>query len=85
MQKINGFNLFVDFSIKEYLEQLKKIKAEIIFQNILTSTTNEKDIKIFKYIIKNFGKKYMYNIYYISKKKIEIKNTSKTFEKLFNE
>ena len=56
MQKINGFDLFVDFSIKEYLEQLKKIKAEIIFQNILTSTTNEKDIKIFNYIIKNFGK-----------------------------
>ena len=73
MQKINGFDLFVDFSIKEYLEQLKKIKSEIIFQNILTSTTNEKDIKIFKYIIKNFGKKYMYNIYYISKKKSKLK------------
>ena len=77
MPKINGFDLFVEFSINEYLEQLKKIKTEIIFRNILTSTTNEKKIKIFKYIIKNFGKKFFYNIYYISKKNSKLKINSK--------
>ena len=83
MSKNNGVNLFEDFSINEYNEQLKKIKAEIIFQNILTSSTNEKDIKLFKFIIQNFGKKFITNIKYISKKNIKLKINPKLSKNFF--
>ena len=83
MSKKNGFISFSDFSINEYLEQLKKIKTGIVFHNILTSTTNEKDIKIFKYIIKNFGKKFIYNIFYVSKNKSKIKINPKLSKNFF--
>jgi len=83
MSKNNGVNLFEDFSINEYNEQLKKIKAEIIFQNILTSSTNEKNIKLFKFIIQNFGKKFITNIKYISKKNIKLKINPKLSKNFF--
>ena len=83
MSKNNGVNLFEDFSINEYNEQLKKIKTEIIFQNILTSSTNEKDIKLFKFIIQNFGKKFITNIKYISKKNIKLKINPKLSKNFF--
>ena len=75
--------LFIDFSINDYVEQLNRIKEEIAFQNILTSNIDEEEIKIFLFILKNNGKKIIYNMKYISKSNIKYIIKKKLKKKFF--
>ena len=59
--------IFRDFNINNFPDKFKTIKNEIFLQNNLNIDTDEKAIKFFLIIIKNFGKRMIYNLKYISK------------------
>ena len=76
-------DIFIDFSINDYIEQINRIKEEIAFQNILTSNIDEEEIKVFIFVLKNFGKKIIYNLKYISKSNIKYIIKKKLAKKFF--
>ena len=76
-------DLFIDFSINDYIEQLNRIKEETAFKNFLTSNIDEEEIKIFVFILKNFGKKIIYNMKCVSKSNIKFVIKKKLTKKFF--
>ena len=73
------FNLL---DIKDFSEQFKTIKSEIISENNIISDINENDLKIFILIIKNFGLRIINSLKYIIKSNLKYKinkNLSKCF------
>ena len=81
MFKKNGI-IFREFSIKSFNDELKTIKDKILLPNDSFSHINEKDLKIFIFIIKHFGVQMIYNLNFISKKKIKL-IINKTFSTKF--
>ena len=67
MPKNNGISILIDFSINDFIEDFRRIKAEILLKNNIIQDINEKDLKLFLFIIKNFGSRIIYNIKYFSK------------------
>ena len=67
MPKNNGMSILIDFSINDFIEDFRRIKAEILLKNNIIQDINERDLKLFIFIIKNFGSRIIYNIKYFSK------------------
>ena len=84
----NDERIYNYFNINDFTNKLKRIKDEILLKNNLIIDIDEADIKIFIFLIKNFGKKIIYNLNYISKEKliyvIDKKRNKKFFDKLIS-
>ena len=84
----NDERIYNYFNINDFTNKLKRIKDEILLKNNLIIDIDEADIKIFIFLIKNFGKKIIYNLNYISKDKliyvIDKKRNKKFFDKLIS-
>ena len=67
----NNYSLFLlsDFSLKDFIDKVSKIKEEIINNFNFNFQIVEKEIEIFLKIIKNYGIKILNNLNYISKSK----------------
>ena len=81
MTKYDG-GIFSDFNINNFPDKFKTIKNEIFLQNNLNIDTDEKAIKFFLIIIKNFGKRMIYNLKYISKENLNFVFNSNLSKKL---
>ena len=81
MTKYDG-GIFRDFNINNFPDKFKTIKNEIFLQNNLNIDTDEKAIKFFLIIIKNFGKRMIYNLKYISKENLNFVFNSNLSKKL---
>ena len=69
---MSDFNVGIlrDFNINIFRDKFKTIKKEILLQNNISIEIDENDIRIFLFLIKNFGKKMVYNLIYISKENL---------------
>ena len=81
MTKYDG-GIFRDFNINNFPDKFKTIKNEIFLQNNLNIDTDENAIKFFLIIIKNFGKRMIYNLKYISKENLNFVFNSNLSKKL---
>ena len=52
----NDERIYNYFNINDFTNKLKRIKDEILLKNNLIIDIDEADIKIFIFLIKNFGK-----------------------------
>ena len=81
MSKKNGIS-FNYLDIKDFLQNFKRIKTDILLKNSINVDLEEKDLQKFVFIIKNFGYNFIYNIKYLSKENLAFilnKNLSKRF------
>ena len=63
----NEFMILKELDIKDFSQRFESIKNIIFLKNSIFTDINEKDLKIFIFIIKNFGLRKIYNFRYISK------------------
>ena len=63
----NEFMILKELDIKDFSQRFESIKNIIFLKNSILTDINEKDLKIFIFIIKNFGLRKIYNFRYISK------------------
>ena len=79
----NNVGIFRDFNINNFTNKFESIKKGILLENNLTINIDEKDIKIFIFMIKSLGIEIIYNINYVSKEKLIYIINKKLTKKFF--
>ena len=64
---LNNIRFLIDLNIKEFPSNFQRIKNEIIFKNNLCFDSGNNALKVFTFLLNNFGFKLFNNLKYISK------------------